>query len=154
MKLSRTVTALQQQEQMITKRMEPILSRYGTSGKASLLSQKTQHLQSDVKAKLQMISILGGENGQNIKGFSVLLIEIAKVIPDSVWLNMVEINRASDKIILNGYAYSRLDLLRFIEKLNADKIFKNFHFRLNELGWQNKERKVMLFEVKTQEAAK
>jgi len=153
--LSNSVHVLQKQEQALDARIKLILSQYGVGGKQESFAQKVKNMQAEIKVKLQMVTILGGENAQDFKGFSGYLKEIAAVIPGAVWLNDIEIHRTSGWAVLKGYTYSNADLLYFVEKLNTSEIFKTFHFRLHTLGRQkSKEKKAMVFEIRTQEKAK
>lgn len=65
--------------------------------------------------------------------FSKLFILLSQLIPETVWLNQIELKNQGNLISLNGFSSNEHDLQVFIQKLNGLKALSSLQLRSNQI---------------------
>ncbi len=97
---------------------------YGLIARTSLSLSETHKLERDVKEINQKLRTVGEIQDQYTK-WSTFMIDLNKIIPDNIQLNLLSINKKERRFALEGIAKTRNDLLAF------KKILQNFSYLSN-----------------------
>ncbi len=95
-------------------------------------SSSTMQIKNKIKVinkKLQKIN----EIQKDYFNFSSPLIEIGKLLPQGVQINFLNLDKPKKQFILNGYAKTRDDLLKFQKTMEGSPFFANIKFPLDNL---------------------
>ncbi|MGE5298133.1 MAG: PilN domain-containing protein [Acidobacteriaceae bacterium] len=100
--------------------------------KATLSSSNTKDLENRVKALNKSISNLKTFENQHYY-WSVVLIEIAKIMPNDIEVDSITLDRAANRIDIAGRAKTRDSAMLFYAAVKKSPMFKDINFPLKNL---------------------
>jgi hypothetical protein len=92
------------------------------------INEAVKTMQSQIAAQQDIISILSKHTA-----FSENLIAFSRTIVPNVWLNLIDINKNGDDILIKGNGIGISNLHAFIANLQNDKIFGRYTIEIKEV---------------------
>jgi Tfp pilus assembly protein PilN len=102
------------------------------SKKQELSSSNTQQLEARVQALNSQIRAIDNLR-ENHYNWSEVMLELSRVTPEDVRLNVVSIERASGKVEVTGNGLTRDAVIEFWANVKKSKYFRNINFPFSNL---------------------